>query len=174
MMAGTKPLPFSKSTFISSCLPNFLAQKHKTRHAWLRRRAEECFVWRIAMHTSAGAACGRDDDADAPELCVCVSSPGSKIEEIFACVNRGLKKGLKQPRAHPFCCTIPPRGRHLLTWDKAWTSHGREDSQRRASLENAAYAESILRDTAKGNGTSLYRRVREYRNSHNLQVHLLW
>src|SRR5215472_4180413 len=53
-------------------------------------------------------------------------------------------------------------------------SHGREDSQRRASLEKAAHAESILRDTAKGNGTSLYGRVREYRESRDLQVHLLW
>jgi len=46
------------------------------------------------MHTSAGAACGRDDDdgADAPEQCVRVSLPTSKIEEIFVCVNSGLKK----------------------------------------------------------------------------------
>src|SRR6266566_4948215 len=100
MMAGTKPLPFSKSTFISSCLPNFLAQKHKTRHAWLRRRAEECFVWRIAMHTSAGAACGRDDDADAPELCVCVSSPGSKIEETHT-HSAGASASSSRPHAAP-------------------------------------------------------------------------
>jgi hypothetical protein len=45
------------------------------------------------MHTSAGAAWGRDDDgADAPELCVRVSLPSSKIEEIFACVNSAMKK----------------------------------------------------------------------------------
>jgi len=29
MMAGTKPLLFSKSTFISVCLPNFLAKNTK-------------------------------------------------------------------------------------------------------------------------------------------------
>ena len=47
------------------------------------------------MHTSGRAACGRDDDgAGAPELCVRVSSPSPKIEEIFACVNRGLSKDL--------------------------------------------------------------------------------
>src|SRR5215469_523990 len=53
-------------------------------------------------------------------------------------------------------------------------SHDREDSQGPASLEKAARPESILRNTAKGNGTSLYRRVREYREFRNLQVHLLW
>src|SRR2546429_4667215 len=51
------------------------------------------------MHTSAGAACGRDDDdgADAPELCVRASLPTSKIEEIFACVNSGLEATTTSP-----------------------------------------------------------------------------
>jgi len=34
------------------------------------------------MHTSAGAACGRDDDgADAPELCACVPLRNSNVKE---------------------------------------------------------------------------------------------
>src|SRR5205823_13912640 len=51
------------------------------------------------MHTSAGAACGRDDDdgADAPELCVRASLPTSQIEEIFACVNSGLEATTTSP-----------------------------------------------------------------------------
>src|SRR5438876_12293427 len=51
------------------------------------------------MHTSAGAACGRDDDdgADAPELCVRASLTTSKIEEIFACVNSGLEATTTSP-----------------------------------------------------------------------------
>src|SRR2546429_6053105 len=71
------------------------------------------------MHTSAGAACGRDDDddADAPELCVRASLPTSKIEEIFACVNSGLEATTTSPillgaieSASQFCATEAERG----------------------------------------------------------------
>jgi len=73
---------------ISDSSQSFRAQKQKTRQALLRRRAEECFVQRTAMHTSSGAACGRDDDGDdAPGLCACVPLRNSKIKEIRARVN---------------------------------------------------------------------------------------
>src|SRR5882762_4504927 len=40
------------------------------------------------MHTSGGAACGRDDDGgDAPELCMCRSLPRTKIKEYSRPVN---------------------------------------------------------------------------------------
>jgi hypothetical protein len=43
-------------------------KKQKTRWGFLRQRADECFVLRNSMHTSSGAAYGRDDDGgDAPE-----------------------------------------------------------------------------------------------------------
>jgi len=45
-----------------------MAEKQKTRWSFVRQRADECFVLRNSMHTSSGAACGRDDDGgDAPE-----------------------------------------------------------------------------------------------------------
>jgi len=44
------------------------AQKTKNPLGLLRQRADECFVLRNSMHTSSGAAYGRDDDGgDAPE-----------------------------------------------------------------------------------------------------------
>jgi hypothetical protein len=44
------------------------AQKQKTRWGLLRQRADECFVLRNSMHTTSGAAYGRDEDGgDAPE-----------------------------------------------------------------------------------------------------------
>jgi hypothetical protein len=43
-------------------------KKQKTRWGFLRQRADECFVLRNSMHTSSGAAYGRDDGGcDAPE-----------------------------------------------------------------------------------------------------------
>jgi hypothetical protein len=54
----------------TKCLPpeNQRPEKQKTRWGLLRQRANECFVLRNSMHTSSGAACGRDDDGgDAPE-----------------------------------------------------------------------------------------------------------
>jgi hypothetical protein len=49
------------------------------------------------MHTSAGAACGRDDDADAPELSMCRSSRNSKVKESARHVNRRILAGLAEP-----------------------------------------------------------------------------
>jgi len=44
------------------------ARKTKNPLGLLRQRADECFVSRNSMHTSSGAANGRDDDGgDAPE-----------------------------------------------------------------------------------------------------------
>jgi len=45
------------------------------------------------MHTSAGAACGRDDDrGDAPELYVCGSFPLSKLKELGEPVNERIRE----------------------------------------------------------------------------------
>jgi hypothetical protein len=46
------------------------------------------------MHTSAGAACGRDDGG-APELCVCRSSRNIKVMETRLHVNDKEKQNLK-------------------------------------------------------------------------------
>jgi hypothetical protein len=56
---------FTDSTYVP---PKINRRKQKTRWGFLRQRADECFVLRNSMHTSSGAACGRDDDGgDAPE-----------------------------------------------------------------------------------------------------------
>jgi hypothetical protein len=54
----------------TKCFPpkNQRHKKQKTRWGLLRQRADECFVLRNAMHTSSGAAYGRDDGGgNAPE-----------------------------------------------------------------------------------------------------------
>jgi hypothetical protein len=71
MIAGTSPPALSKSMFTdSTCVPpeKLNAKKQKTRWAYCASGADECFVLRNSMHTSSGAAYGRDDDGgDAPE-----------------------------------------------------------------------------------------------------------
>jgi len=50
------------------------------------------------MHTSAGAACGRDDDGgDAPELYVCRSFLVSKIKELVEPVNERIREPELRP-----------------------------------------------------------------------------
>jgi len=67
-MAGTSPPALSKSMFTVLSFQTQSAAKQKTRWSFLRQRADECFVQRESMHTSSGAAYGRDGDGgDAPE-----------------------------------------------------------------------------------------------------------
>src|SRR5438270_13471663 len=70
------------------------------------------------MHTSAGAACGRDDDGDdAPGMCACVPLRDSKIRQIYVHVNRGLLTTGSVRSSHGFyhlfCCTILDGGPRL-------------------------------------------------------------
>src|SRR6266850_1203103 len=49
------------------------------------------------MHTSGGAACGRDDDGDAPELCMCRPLQRTKIKEYSPRVNGRITGECKPP-----------------------------------------------------------------------------
>ena len=63
-----QPVVLFKFDLHRPAFPKLTAKKQKTRWAFLRQRAEECFVYRIAIRTTADAALGRDDDgADASE-----------------------------------------------------------------------------------------------------------
>jgi hypothetical protein len=67
---GNQPARFLEVNVQGFHLPasKFSRRKQKTRWSFLRQRADECFVLRNSMHTSSGAAYGRDDDGgDAPE-----------------------------------------------------------------------------------------------------------
>ena len=65
------------------------------------------------MHTSGGAACGRDDDGGgASELCVCQSLRITKIREYSPCVNDRIMRGRRSPElnSHALAVSYPPRG----------------------------------------------------------------
>jgi hypothetical protein len=71
--------------------PEYSQPKNKKPAGLIAPAGQECFVYRIAMHTSAGAACGRDDDEDdAPEVFVRRSLQNIKVKQSRLYVNKSI------------------------------------------------------------------------------------
>src|SRR5215467_8358354 len=88
---------------------------------------------------------------------------------------RACQSAFAAKRISITCCTISLGASapcQTIGWSKEDSYDGKSE-ERRASLEEAAHSEPILRHAPEGNRTSFHRRVRGHENAGNVQVRLL-